>query len=219
MKSVLKKVLLGVSALSFALLLSLSFNIKAEAKVTTKYPTAYCIQAPNNGHLLRIGPDRQYIVDVKTSNKNVVSLSPDKNGDSGTNYNANRPGTCTITYTMEKNGKRYKATQKYVVLRKRPFKQVKVNGKDVTKIVNQDKGSYKPIVIKQQDYTLSWKVASGFKVCKPDKVQDGTGFTGECVINKKSGTKAFSGSNFHHIYLKDNKGHYLGVFLFYVTQK
>ncbi|WP_026669222.1 hypothetical protein [Butyrivibrio sp. AE3006] len=217
MKSVMKKVLLGVSALSFAMLLTLCSGVKAEAKVTTKYPTAYCLQAPNNGYLLRVGEDRQYIVDVKTSNKNVVSLSPAKKGGSGTNYNANRPGTCTITYTMERNGKRYKATQKYIVVRKRPYKQVKLNGKDITKTVNQDKG-YKSIKCKTEEYTLSWKVASDLKVCKPDRVQEGSGFSGESLITKKSGTKKFSGRNFHHIYLKDKKGHYLGTFLFYITQ-
>lgn len=218
MKSVLKKVLMCVSALSFALLLSLSFNIKAEAKVTTKYPTAYCIQAPNNGYLLRIGEDRKYIVGVKTSNRNVVSLSSSQKDKHNTNYNAVRPGTCTITYTMEKDGQRYKATQKYVVVKKRPFKQVKLNGKDITKKVNQVKG-YQPVKCKTEDYTISWKLSSDVKVCLPDKRQEGFDYVGETTITTKSGTKSFSGSNFHFVYLKDKKGHYLGEFLFYITQK
>lgn len=134
----------------FALLLVLSMAIVAPVKVDAKtikdytsvailYPKA----SPNNGEKQRVQYTKKVKAkNVKSSNKSVATASVGK--DSSSKEYAiyvvpKKKGTTTITYKLGKDKHELKViVRKYV----NPFKEVRVNGRNVTSQFNKSNVCY-----------------------------------------------------------------------------
>ncbi len=214
----IKRKLSPLLILTMAASLFISVPVKTDAKSSTiTYPTAYCFCRTNAGKLLRIGNDRQYLRSVKSSNNNIIYVPKSSTNPSGINYNAVAPGTCILTYKLRKGGKTITAKQKYVVVKDCPYKQVKINGKDVTnKIASPNETT---VYTSKKSYTLQWVVNPKYKAGKPDPKQDNAYSSSEPTLYKQKGSKKLKGDKFIHIMVRDKQGNYYGDYHFYISKR